>query len=49
MGPGYSNLTDTNGVVTKSYPASLGDYRVAFPVCYNFAAGVSKVFSIRGT
>jgi hypothetical protein len=26
MGPGYSNLTDTNGVVTKSYPASLGDY-----------------------
>ena len=144
MGPGYSNLTDTNGVVTKSYPASLGDYtnclllpgnpattgalsfcvarpgivsaapsktsapvgtivpvngsvagapancpvnlqrlygatqwrtvgtakvrqsgrftvnaqpaykgqipyRVSFPACYNFAAGISKVFSIRGT
>ncbi|MFD7153380.1 hypothetical protein ACFV9C_02210 [Kribbella sp. NPDC059898] len=26
MGPGYTNLTDVNGVVTKSYPGSLGDY-----------------------
>jgi len=26
MGPGYSNLTDTNGVVTKAYPASAAGY-----------------------
>jgi hypothetical protein len=26
IGPGYSNLTDTTGTVTKSYPASLADY-----------------------
>ncbi|WP_427887228.1 hypothetical protein ACQHIV_30085 [Kribbella sp. GL6] len=26
FGPGYTNLTDVNGVVTKSYPGSLGDY-----------------------
>ncbi|MER7246575.1 hypothetical protein [Kribbella sp. NPDC000426] len=26
IGPGYSNLTDINGTVTKSYPASLADY-----------------------
>ncbi|HZX03143.1 hypothetical protein, partial [Kribbella sp.] len=26
VGPGYNYLTDVNGVVTKSYPGSLGDY-----------------------
>jgi hypothetical protein len=26
MGPGYTNLTDLNGVVTKSYPASFADF-----------------------
>jgi hypothetical protein len=26
IGPGYSNLTDVAGTVTKSYPASFADY-----------------------
>jgi hypothetical protein len=46
-----ANVRQSGRYTVNAQPAYKGSipYRVSFPACYNFTAGLSKTFSIRGT
>ncbi|MEV5960777.1 hypothetical protein AB0L70_03385 [Kribbella sp. NPDC051952] len=47
---GTANIRSSGRFTANAQPAYRGQipYRVSFPACYNYAAGLSKVFYIRG-